>query len=143
MFKRLKPVTEKNSGLVHKDYQVHETRVSDYLRKYGTGHADPSRMPQDTRPEVTDNRDVDQMLDEGFEPGLGTDDLDVMMEIERNREKYSKMLEDIELTKTQKTAYDGAMAVLNDPNSDYEERKKAYEVLEELEQKGKIARARK
>lgn len=143
-FKRIKSNSfERNSGLVHKDYQVHETRVSDYLRKYGTGHADPSRMPQDRRPEVNDQRDVDDMLGDGFEPQLGTDDLDVLMEIDRNKERFAKMREDIELNAKQRESFDAAMKILNDPNSSTHEREKAYEVLKELEQKGKVTRARK
>ena len=143
MFKRIKPSFEKNSGILHKDYQVRETRVSDYMRKYGTGHADPNLMPQDRRVEVTDEREVDDMLDmDSFEPSLGTDELDVLSIIESNRDKFAKMVEDIKMTKRQRIEFDDAMKVLNDVNATYESKQKALSVLDELEQKKVISRAR-
>lgn len=140
MFKREKPVYESNSLLEHEDRQVTNTRVSEYLRKYGQGKIDS--MPTDSRSEVVDDREPDQMLDDEFVDGIGTDELDVMAELDRMKERYQAAQADISATQKQKEAFDAAVKILNDPNSSTDKVREAYSVLEELEKKGKIARAR-
>lgn len=137
----IKTAFEYNDGVDHPDLQHVNTRVSEYLRKYGTGQID--KIPQDTRQEITDNRTPDQMLAEGeMVPGLGTDDLDVMQELSRMRERYVAAIEAINMDKSDKNKFDKAMKVINDKNASYEAQMDAYRILEELEQKGKITRAR-
>lgn len=137
---RKPPVYRKIDVTPHKDYESRDTRVSEYLRKYGTGKID--EMPNDTRAEIKDNRSVDEQLADGFEPSLGTDDLDVLMELDKAREHYEAALADIELTKQQKADFDKAIKVLKDSNSSIEMKEDAYRILRDLESKGKVTRAR-
>lgn len=140
MFKRLKDlqyntVDEKK----HPEHQTFDTSVSYYLRKYGTGQLE--QLPFDNRREITDDRTVDQMLDDdGLVAGLGTDDLDVMMELDRKREDFENAFQEIDLTQKQKQKFDKAMKILKDPNSSVELRQDAYAILDEL--KDKVTRAR-
>lgn len=141
MFKRIEPIAENNSDLDHPEHQTTNTRVSEYMRKYGQGKIDV--MPTDPRPEVSDPRDVDDMLNgDDFEPALGTDELDVMMQLDQMRDKYNAAVADIQATEKQKSQFDEAIKVIKDSNSSYEQVSHAYAILEELERKGKISRAR-
>lgn len=124
----------------HPEYEIRETRVSDYLRKYGTGHIED--LPTSSAPEITDKRTVDQMLDEP-EPHMSTESVDILIEIEKNKDRFAAAAADLELTLAQKKDFDDAVAALNDPNTPNERRIEAYRVLSDLEKKGKIARARK
>lgn len=141
MFDRIKGSFEKNSGKRHKDYESRNTSVSEYLRKYGTGKLET--LPTDTRPEVNDDRSSDDMLNDEFVEGLGTDELDVLMKIDENKERFQKAIDEVSLTKAQRVKFDNAMKVLNDRNSSTESLRDAYRVLDELEEKGKVKRARK
>lgn len=143
MFKRSKPVFEPHgANLPHEDYEVVQTRVSDYLRRYGTGQIEA--MPQDTRPEIHDERLVDEMLNsDQFEPGLGTDQLDIIMEIEKNRSKFEAAIAEMELTQKQREEFDAAVKILNDANSSVNAREDAYKLLRELEQSGKLKKPRR
>lgn len=143
MFKRIKPVFENvGQNLPHEDYEVVQTRVSDYLRKYGSGQIES--MPQDTRAEIHDERSVDEMLDdERFEPGLGTDQLDIIMEIDKNRKRFEDAINEMELTKKQRDEFDAAVKILNDANSSVQAREDAYKLLQELEQSGKLKKPRR
>lgn len=124
----------------HPEYEIKETRVSDYLRKYGTGHIED--LPTSSAPEISDNRSVEQMLDEP-EPHMSAETVDILMEIERNKERFDKAIDELELTTAQKKQFDDAVEAINDPNAPADRRIEAYRVLEDLEKKGKIARARK
>lgn len=142
MFKRI-PVRsyEQNNGIAHPDYESRNTRVSEYLRKYGTGKLE--NLPRDTRPEVVDDRSVDEMLDDDFVDGLGTDELDVLAKLDEAKERFAKMADTIRETKANRVKFDNAMKVLNDMNSSRDARMDAYRILEELEQKHLVTRARK
>lgn len=140
MFKKIKPVCEKNSSVEHPEHQYTNTRVSEYMRKYGQGKIDV--LPTDSRPEVNDPRTPDQMLEDGFEPGLGTDELDVMAQLDQMRDKYENAVADIKATEKQKEQFDEAVKVLQNKNASYEQISDAYRILDELERKGKISRAR-
>lgn len=142
MFKRLKHDElqyDLCDSKLHPEHQTFDTTVSYYLRKYGTGQLES--LPFDNRREINDDRTPDQMLaDDGLVDGLGTDDLDIMMELERKREDFENAFQEIELTQKQKLKFDKAMKILKDPNSSVELRQDAYSILDEL--KDKVTRAR-
>lgn len=140
MFKKQKPCFEKIDGRPHPDYESRNTRVSEYLRKYGTGKLD--NLPRDTRPVVNDERSPDEMMNDEFVDTMATDELDVMQQLDAAKERFEKMADTIRQTKTNRVKFDNAMKVLNDPNSSYESRKDAYRILDELEQKNVVTRAR-
>lgn len=140
MFQRINPVFEQNSDLEHEEHQVTNTRVSEYMRKYGQGKIDV--MPTDTRPEVDDPRTDEEKLSDDFTPGLGTDELDVMAKLDEMKERYQNAVADIKVTEKQKAQFDEAIKVLNNPNSSSDAQYHALALLEELERKGKITRAR-
>ena len=142
MFKKCKPEYEKLSSIPHPDYEVRDTRVSDYLRKYGQGKLEV--MPQDNRPEVHDDRTEEEMLNspQSAVDTFGADALDVMQEIENNRERFEAMETAIEMTKTERQKFDNAVKVINDPNSSESQKLAAIRVLDDLEAKGKVTRAR-
>lgn len=131
---RIKPVCEvldyKNK---HKDFEIKETRVSDYLRRYGTGHIED--VPQNTAPEVRDDRTVEQMLEEPFVEHLSTEPVDVIMLIDANRERFEKAFKELELTKTQHKRFKDALSVINNPNASHDSKREAYSILEELSDK--------
>jgi len=130
MFERRKVVYQHISRVDHPEKQNVNTSVAEYLRKYGTGKIDA--MPTDPRPEITDDRSVDEMLSDGFEPGLGTDELDVLEQINANMERFQKAQDSIEMTQKQKEKFDNALRVLKDPNSSQSDRTHAYAVLDKL-----------
>lgn len=142
MFSRkINTTFEHNSGIPHKEHEVRNTRVSEYLRKYGQGKIDT--MPTDTRPVVNDERSTDEKLDNpDVTDALGVDQLDVMMEIDKHREDFEKAFKDIELTTKQKEKFDAAIKVLKDKNSSYEQVRDAERILTQLEEDKKITRAR-
>ena len=139
--KRIKPVGDpldyQNN---HPEYEIRETRVSDYLRRYGTGHIED--LPQNTAPEITDDRTVDEMLSDEFVPHMSTETVDIMMEIEDNKERFEKAAQEIEMTDAARKKFDAAMAVINNPNSSLESKREAYSILDNLVADG-YARARK
>ena len=140
MFQKIIPIAENNSALDHEEHQVTNTRVSEYMRKYGQGKIDV--MPTDTRPEVNDDRDVDSMLNDDFVESLGTDELDVRCRLDKMRERYNNAVADIKATEKQKAQFDEAIKVLNDPNASSDSQYHALAILDELSKKGKITRAR-
>lgn len=140
MFARQKPAFEHNSLLEHDEHQEMNTRVSEYLRKYGQGKID--ELPKDSRPEVSDDRPDDEKLNDEFVDSLGTDELDVIAQLEAMRERYENAVADIKATEKQKQQFDDAVRVINDANSTPVQVREAYAVLNELESKGKITRAR-
>lgn len=139
MYARRKPVCEKTTQVPHPEYEIKETKVSDYLRKYGTGKLED--LPTSSRPEITDNRSVDQMLDDPCE-SMATETIDVLAEIERNRESFVKAIMDVKATAKQRKQFDDAIKVLQDENAPYERKREAYAILDDLERQGKLTRAR-
>lgn len=141
MFQRCKPVYENLDPVPHEEYEVRDTRVSEYLRKYGTGKIDA--LPTDTRPEIHDPRDVDQMLDEcDVTDSLGCDELDALTRLQDAADQFKNASEQIELTQKQREKFDKAVEVLQDSNASVEQKQDAYRILEELERQGKITRTR-
>lgn len=142
MFRRdIKHCFEPNSGVLHAEYEERNTRVSEYLRKYGQGKIDS--MPIDNRPTVNDSRTVDEMLDDDdVTARLGADNLDVLMELDRKKADFEAAFADIELTQKQKEKFDAAVKVLNDKNSSYEQQQDALRILDELKEAKKVTRAR-
>lgn len=131
------------NSLLHPDHESRNTRVSEYLRKYGQGKIDT--LPTDNRPVVTDNRSVDEMLDNPNKvaDSLGSEQLDVLLEMQNKQSDYEQALKDIELTKKQRESYDAAIKVLNDSNASYDQKMDAHRILEELIQAKKVTRVRK
>lgn len=130
-------VSEVLSDVRHAEYQNVNTRVSEYLLKYGQGKIDV--MPTDNRPEVTDDRSVDQMLDdETPEFDISSDELDVLLEFQKNADKFEQARLAIESSEKDKTAFENAMKVLNDPNSSDEAKRDSYRILDKLKQQGKV-----
>lgn len=161
--KRVKPIYENiDYKSNHPEYEIKETRVSDYLRRYGTGHIDD--VPQNRAPEVANERvttAMDTILDkkanevarskafevlneetDGFVPHMSTETVDVLEEIEANKERFEKALKDIELTKTASKRYRDALSVINNPNASTDAKREAYSILNGLVADG-YARARK
>lgn len=127
---------------LHPDHETRNTRVSEYLRKYGQGKIDT--LPTDTRPEVKDNRSVDEMLSDGDKvtSSLGSEQLDVMLEMQRKANDFEAAFAEIELTKKQRSDFDKAISVLKNPNASYEQKMDAHRIIDELEQAHKVTRAR-
>lgn len=140
MYKHRKPVFQPVDPHNHPDYEIKDTRVSDYLRRYGTGHLDD--LPQTSAPEISDDRTVDEMLDSDFEPSMSTETVDILMEIEKNKDRFEKAAAELELTKKQRQQYDDAIKVLNDSNAPNDRQREAYSILMELMEKGKVTRVR-
>lgn len=134
---------ERISTQIHPEHETRNTRVSEYLRKYGQGKIDS--LPTDMRSEVHDNRSVDEMLDNPnkIADSLGAEQLDVLVEMQNRQADYEKALQEVELTKKQRKQFDAAVKVLNDSNASYEQKMDANRILEELYQAKKITRARK
>jgi hypothetical protein len=127
---------EKNSGINHPDYESRNTTVSEYLRKYGTGRID--ELPKDTRPEIVDDRPDDEKINDEFVDGLGTDELDVMMMLNENAERFKKARIALEEDEKKRVSFDNAVKVLNDPNSSEDAKRDALRILEKLEKAGKV-----
>ena len=142
MFRRdIKPKFEHNSGVLHPEHEERNTRVSEYLRKYGQGKIDS--MPTDNRPVVNDNRSVDEMLeDNDITNHMATDQLDAFMELDRKKADFEAAFKDIELTQKQRQKFDAAVKVLNDRNASYEQIKDAERILNELTEAKKVKRVR-
>lgn len=140
MYKKREKHYEKLSDERHAEFEVKDTRVSDYLRRYGTGHIED--LPTTSAPEVKDDRTEEEMLNSEFEPTMATESVDILMEIERNKERFEKAVAEIELTASQKKRFDDAVRVLNDDNASIDSKREAYSILQELEDTGKLTRAR-
>lgn len=130
---------ERNDGVPHKELQHVNTRISEYLRKYGQGKMD--KMPSNNHPEVTDDRTVDQMLDDPIE-APGTDPVEVLAKLQAMIPKYLEAKDAIAQNEKDRHAFDEAIKILQDHNSQFEDKRKAMMVLEELKSEGKIKRAR-
>lgn len=140
MFKRKKTAKVEVDSTPHPDFEQVNTSVSEYFRKYAHGKIE--NLPQDSRPEVADDRTSDEMLNDDSKMNhMSCDDLDVLQEYEMHREDFENAIKDIELTKAQAKAFKDACDVLDNPNSSLQQKKEAYEVLEEL--RDKVTRARK
>lgn len=137
----MKKVYEHVNKTRHPEYEVKETRVSDYLRKYGTGSVED--LPQSSAPEIKDDRTVEEMLESEFEPSMATETVDILMEIERNKERFEAAISAMELNEKQKKEFDDAVRVLDDANATTDQKREAYSILQELKDAGKITRARK
>lgn len=142
MFDRREIVYSVVSRDKHPEHQEVNTRVSEYLRKYGQGKIDT--LPVDKRPEINDERSVDEMLGDtdNITSSLGTEHLDALLEMQTKSEDFKKAFADIELTKKQKDEFDKAIKVLDNANASYEQKSDAYRILEKLEQQNKVKRTR-
>lgn len=129
---------EKLSDTPHPEYQNVNTRVSEYLIKYGQGKIDS--MPTDTRSEVQDNRSVDEMLDDpNPEFNLGTEELDALLEFQSRLEDFKKAELDIKASQKERISFENAMKVLDDPNASGDAKRDAYKILQKLEDSGKLS----
>lgn len=138
--KRKIQLGEKNDRTPHPDFEQVNTSVAEYFRKYAVGKSD--RMPIDPRTPVTDGRDESEMIEDDSKINhLGCDELDALMEMEANREKFEAAIADIELTQKQAEIFKQATDVLKDPNSTADQKRQAYDDLAELHEK--VTRARK
>lgn len=137
MFAKRNVKFERVNQVKHPEHVEVNTRVSEYLRKYGSGKIDA--LPTDNRPEITDNRSDEEKLNDDFLPEMGTDPVDVMMMLDEHSDKLKAAVEEIELTKKQRVQFENAVKVLDDPNSSLEARQDAYRILSELEKKGKVS----
>ena len=141
MYSKIKPVFEQVDDHLHPEYEIKSTRPSDYLRKFGTGKIED--LPRSSAPEVSDGRSVEQMLEDPADlDHMSTETVDVLMEIEANKEKFTSALQARDLSARDKEDFDAAVSVLNDPNSSSERKREAYAILEELYNDGKITRTR-
>lgn len=131
-------ISEELSSNRHKEFQNVNTRVSEYLMKYGQGKIDA--LPTDSRTEIEDNRTVDEMLDdENPIFGLGTEESDVLFELQANMSKFEKAQVDIEASEKDKKSFENAMQVINDKNSSDDAKRDAYRILDKLEKAGKLS----
>lgn len=141
MHKFLKPQFEVVSPDKHKEYQVRNTRVSEYLRKYGQGKIDS--LPTDSRPVVIDPRSDDDKLSNNDKlDHMSNDELDVLTMYQDKLSDFEAAISEIKLTQKQKEQFDAAAKVLNDKNASYEQKADAYRILQELEEQHKVTRAR-
>jgi hypothetical protein len=136
----VKPVYEVNSGVEHPEHQVINTRVSHYLRLYATGKinefptnglAENPELPQDLRNDLL-NRNLPL-------PEIGTDPVEVMDYLAKNRSHYEDLIKDYNLCLSDKEKYDEAMSVINSKDASPEAIDQAVRVLEAIKEK---ARAR-
>lgn len=136
------PVYDVLDTTLHPEHETRNTRVSEYLRKYGQGKIDD--LPRDSRPEVHDNRSVDEMLDDPSHAAdhMSFDELDAISEMNRKADDFKKAFADVKLTVQQKQKFDAAVKVLQDKNASDEQRLHALSILDELEQKHLVTRAR-
>lgn len=141
MYRHRKIVYEQISCDKHPEFEVRNTRVSEYLRKYGQGKIDS--LPTDSRPVVTDPRSVDEMIDTNDKMDhMSREQLDVLLELQSKHEDFEKALADIKLTEKQKKEFDAAVKSINDPNASYEQKMDAYRIIDQLEKANKVKRAR-
>lgn len=141
MFKRIKPVFEHCTIYKHPEAQNVDTRVSEYLRKYGQGKID--ELPQDSRPVVDDKRSVDEMLsDDARVDHMAFDELDAISELARKKDDFLKARDEIEMNEKDVKAADDAMKIIDDPNASDSQKMEAYAVLDELIESGKAKRTR-
>lgn len=133
---REKPVFERNSGVNHPDYEIKETRVSDFLRRFGTGHIDD--LPTTSSPEISDDRTVDEMLSDPFVPHMSNESVDILSMIEENKDRFDAAFHELELTKSQHKKFKEALSAIKDPNCPFERKREAYSVLEKLSADGKL-----
>lgn len=140
MFKRKKCNLEELDLTPHPDFEQVNTSVSEYFRKYSQGKIET--LPQDTRPEVSDDRtDAEKLVDDSKINHMSCDDLDALQEYEQHRQEFEDAIKDIELTQKQREVFLQATKTLDDPNATLEKKREAYQALEEL--KDKVTRARK
>ena len=125
----------------HPKFVEKNTSVSEYLRKYGQGKVE--NLPQDSRTEVEDNRSVDEMLeDDASLDSMATEELDVILELERKSQDFDAMRKDIDDTESAKKEFDEAVRVIKSPQSLPTEKKQAYDVIDALVEEGKVKRVR-
>lgn len=101
----------------HPEHETRNTSVSEYFRKYGQGRIDA--LPTDSRPEVTDNRSVDDMLNDTdkLTSSLGTEHLDALLEMQTKAQDFETAFKEVKLTAKQRNDFDKAIAVLRDNNA--------------------------
>lgn len=146
MIPKTKLQYEQVDSTKHLEHQERNTRVSEYLKKYGVGKLED--LPSDNRPTITDERTVDEMLDDergGKVDLLAFDELDALSEFNSRKEEFEQMRAEIDLTEKQSQSFDRAMSVLNSANASRDDKQEALAVLEELQKSGKVnhTRARK
>lgn len=143
MIPKTKLQYEEVDSTKHLEHQERNTRVSEYLKKYGVGKLED--LPTDKRPTITDERSVDEMLDDvrgGMVDLLSFDELDALSEFNSRKEEFEKMRAEIELTEKQSLTFDRAMSVLNSANASRDDKQEALAVLEELQKSGKVTHTR-
>lgn len=143
MIPKTKNMYEKVDDTKHLEHQERNTRVSEYLKKYGVGKLED--LPTDNRPTITDERTVDEMLDDergGKVDLLAFDELDALSEFNSRKEEFEKMRAEIDLTEKQSLSFDRAMSVLNSANASRDDKQEALAVLEELQKSGKVTHTR-
>jgi len=138
--RKVEPVFERNNGAEHPEHQDVNTRVSHYMRLYATG-----KMQDFPRTGMVENRELDEGLRKDLLnrnlplPEVGTDPVEVLDFLNKNRQRFDDLVKDYNLAIDDKKAYDDAMAVLDDDNAEVEKKHKAIRVLEAIREK---ARAR-
>lgn len=136
MFKRIKCAKQVIEQDLHPEHQNRDTTVSSYLMKYGQGKID--EMPSDSRPEIKDNRSVDEMLEEGDPFGLGTEELDVLTALQDSADKWNTVRSEAIQNKNDRTKFENAVKVLNDENASLEAKRHAYSIIDKLDRDGKL-----
>lgn len=136
MFKRIKTAKQVMCQELHPEHQNRDTTVSSYLMKYGQGKID--EFPSDTRPEIKDNRSVDEMLDEGDPFGLGTEELDVLTALQDSADKWMNVRSEAIQNEKDREKFDNAVKVLNDPNATLDAKRDAYAIIEKLDRDQKL-----
>lgn len=124
------PKCEKVDQHPHPEFQNQETRISEFMRLYAKGSI--NSVPQNTRPEVVDDRDVDDMLSDGFEPQLSTESIEVMAEIDRNIERFQEAISNIKNGTRRYNSFKRALSIYRDPSASPSEKNKAYQLLDSL-----------
>ena len=131
-------------GTRHPEHQVRDTRVSEYYRKYGVRQLED--MPSDSRPLLPpDERTTDEMLSDDSLSNvdlMSFDELDAISMLNDHADQFAAAKEELELTQKQAEEFDNALKVLNDEKSTFDQKREAYEILQDLERSGKVKRTR-
>lgn len=133
------PQLERVSKQPHPDFQFVETRVSEFLRLYGSGKI--QNLPEDPRPEVQDNRSTDEMLADPFQPTMATEEVEILAMFQEKAEDFEKAMQDAILTHKDQERAEELLNILKN-STDFEEKQSAYDELEEIKSRSRARQSK-
>lgn len=124
-------ICEHNSDIEHKEKQNVDTSVAHMFEKFRTGRIED--LPTTRVPEMPeDTRTDEEMLNDDFTPGLGTDPIELMNRYAALRESLEKDFAEFKSKKKDQKKYKDALSVIDNPQSTPEARARAYQTLDAL-----------